>query len=97
MRGEHLLPLALLSSKFGGAPSARLGIIDQVIAVDFDEAALLCLHRFEQQQQTNALFMAARLNGAFMWGNGESSSGATDGGDSQQRAAEFFGPSVEYV
>lgn len=86
----------MISHKFGSSPSERLGILDQVIAVDFDKAAMMCLHRFEVQQQTNALFMAARLNGAFMWGGGEAS-GASDGGESQRRAAEFFGSNVEYM
>ena len=84
MRGEHLLPLALLSSKFGNSPSARLGILDPVLALVFDEAALLALRRFEQREQTNALFMAARLNAALVWGKGAALEGnSTDGGNTE--------------
>ena len=93
MGGPHLLPLALLSHKFGSSPSARLGIVEPAIALDFDQAALLGLRRFENQQQTNERFMAARLNAAMVWGrgSGESVNGGSDGGAAQRRAAEFFG------
>lgn len=49
----------MIGSKFGKRPSALLGIRDDVVALDLDQAAALWLNQFENEQQ------AAQINAMF--------------------------------
>lgn len=43
LESEHALVLAQTSKKFGKLPSERLGILDDALAIDFDNACCLRL------------------------------------------------------
>lgn len=47
---EGLLALALTANKFGGRPSGILRILDDVVALDLDNAAAMRLQQWEDER-----------------------------------------------
>ena len=47
---EGLLALAMTANKFGGRPSGILGILDDVVALDLDNAAAMRLQQWEDER-----------------------------------------------
>lgn len=47
---DALLALALTASKFGTLPSSLFGIVDDAVALDFDNAAAMRLQQWEDER-----------------------------------------------
>lgn len=59
MGGRQLLALAVAAKSFGEKPSARFGIIDEVMALDFDLAAALMLKVYDPDALTQLIHALA--------------------------------------